>query len=512
MSKSKQSVWPKLESRLTKLAASNFFLGVATVLFTAGAGWIAVSALYPGAFDEDTHLGLVKYFAAHPNPFFSSQPLYLDTFGAVVHSPQYLYELLMALPWRVITLITSNFTLQIILMRFINIGLFVLGIWLFRKVLLRISKNRALVNLSLVFFMLVPITSQLAGQINYDNLILPLLALNLLLVFDFLAKLKVSKFDIGRLVLLLAVGLLACLVKFAYLPILVAIFLFVATQVIRHARRGSLKFSAVRGSWQKLKTAQRTLLITILLLSSILFLERYGLNLVRYHTPLPDCAKVIGPDRCTANSIYQRNIAYRLDKPTVFNHNLIYFSYVWAKHMFFNDTMMINVASSGYAIGLPLPLPYFVFVGLMLSGLTLTITLANKLFRKSNLVVLALICGLYLATLLAVNYSEYLQTGRRVAVQGRYLVPVLPILFFIFLNAYELALKNYYKIKIGLATAAILGLLAGGGALTFVLHSDSSWYRPSRPIVSSNQSVQKILRPIIPGSSYKPYVQSSLEF
>jgi hypothetical protein len=90
--------------------------------------------------------------------------------------------------------------------------------------------------------------------------------------------------------------------------------------------------------------------------------------------------------------------------------------------------------------------------------------------------------------------------GLPVAIQGRYLIPViLPIYLLIGLGISEL-LRKYYSFKMLLAACVIIFFLLGGGLLTYLIRNDPSWYNDNDRVVQVNKSLQKILVPIIPGS------------
>src|SRR5665213_1904608 len=124
------------------------FFNVILALLVLQAGWIALTGLYPMAFDEDFHLGIIRLYAHHLSPFWSSQPQGANMFGAVARDPSYLYQYLMSFPYRLISLFTRDQTIIVIWLRFINIGLFAGGLALFRRVLLKMGVGRAIVHYS----------------------------------------------------------------------------------------------------------------------------------------------------------------------------------------------------------------------------------------------------------------------------------------------------------------------------------------------------------------------------
>src|SRR5690348_13109817 len=122
---------------ITRLLGSRrFFYGV-LIFFGLESLWIAISAAYPMAFDEDFHFGLIKIYSHHWLPFLSGQPEGADAFGAVARDPSYLYHYLMSFPYRLISFCTGNETAQVVFLRLLNIMLFGTALVLFRRVLRR---------------------------------------------------------------------------------------------------------------------------------------------------------------------------------------------------------------------------------------------------------------------------------------------------------------------------------------------------------------------------------------
>ena len=187
---------PKALKRVANFLASKKFYRLILIVFVIEAAWIAVSAAYPQAFDENFHFGLIKVYSHYWLSFFTNQPPHANAYGAVARDPSYLYHYLMSFPYRLIKLFFKEQLGQIIILRFINVAMFTGGIVLFRKLLLRVGSSQALTNLILMLFILIPIVPQLAAQINYDNMMIPLTAALLLYSFKLLDQIRAKKASI----------------------------------------------------------------------------------------------------------------------------------------------------------------------------------------------------------------------------------------------------------------------------------------------------------------------------
>ncbi len=127
----------QLSTRIRTFLGSRRFLWLVVGFFIFEACWIAFSAVYPQAFDEDFHFGLIQVYSHHWLPFLASQPAHANAYGAVARDPSYLYHYLMSFPYRLIALVVHGQVGQVIALRLINIALFASGLLLFRRVLLR---------------------------------------------------------------------------------------------------------------------------------------------------------------------------------------------------------------------------------------------------------------------------------------------------------------------------------------------------------------------------------------
>src|ERR1700685_4444033 len=122
-------------SKIKTLLGSKWFYRFILVFFVFESAWIAFSAVYPQAFDEDFHFGLIKVYSNFWLPFLTHQPAGANAFGAVARDPSYLYHYLMSFPYRIFAYFVHTQTAQIIFLRLIDIGFFAIGLVLFRSIL-----------------------------------------------------------------------------------------------------------------------------------------------------------------------------------------------------------------------------------------------------------------------------------------------------------------------------------------------------------------------------------------
>jgi hypothetical protein len=470
-------------------------------LFVLEAAWIALSGRYPMAFDEDFHLGIIRLYAHHLSPFWNGQPAGAGKFGAVARDPSYLYQYLMSFPYRLIGVFTQDQTIAVLILRFINIGLFAWGIALFRRLLLAARLPRATAQACLLVMVLIPVVPLLGAQINYDNLVLPLTAISLLLALKFNRELTDNKrLDLRTLWQLLILGLLTSLVKYAFLPILLAIAVFIAARLWQ--KRKDLTRNSLKTAWSGIGRRSRWGLAAALLLSVGLFGERYGVNLIRYHTPVPDCSQVLNVEECSDYGPWIRDYNFALANVQPLPHARLAFTDSWLYGLWLRSFFAVDGPGTQFETRGPLLLPGLAaIVFAVVSGLALLSQLPAFLKKRHRpeLWLFGLVSVLYLGALWQDEYKAFVHTGQPVAINGRYLLPVLPLIMAMAAVALNRVLKHRRPFKPILLAGLLIPLLWGGGALTYILRSNQAWYWPSPLVRHVNWDVQRTLGPVTPG-------------
>jgi hypothetical protein len=146
---------------------------------------------------------------------------------------------------------------------------------------------------------------------------------------------------------------------------------------------------------------------------------------------------------------------------------------------------------------------------LLISGLLLVLICLPKLWRDPMLQLFVLMIGLYVGALFVQNYKMYVETAVPVAIHGRYLLPVLPLLGIIYFRAFSLlfgGLERRLKLitvrKNSVILTAWVALLfvcsQGGGIITHVVRSNSQWFWQQSSVAQNvNETARNLLRPFI---------------
>lgn len=492
----------RVQTKILRALRSPQFFAAVLLLFFVESAWVAISAAYPMVFDENVHFGVIKLYAHQWSPFFPAHSGYVEPFGALASDPSILYRYLMSFPYRLVAMLTSDQTMQVIDLRFINIFLFGSSLILFRRLLLKTRVSAAIVHASLLLFVLIPIVPLLAGQINYDNLVLPITALVLLSAVSISEALARRELPVGRIIWLLTWCLLGSLTQFEFLPIFAAAMLWLLWRLVGAVRSESLSWlrARLKPGWRQTPWRRKLVIGLPLIIALGLFAGTYGANLARYHTLLPACDRVLTARQCGGSGGWVRAQAAVAHRQPV-NANPLVFGVSWLYRMF---VAMFYTSSGGASSGAyylsinPLPLIFITALAVFAAGVLLLIRYGHAVFKNyRHFGLLLFICLFYVTALWIHNYADYLSLGQKVAINGRYLLPVtLPFIVVLGL-AFRYLLQTRTHLKATLFAVLVLLFLQGGGALTYITVSNQSWYWQNRGVVGLNNGARAVVRPLI---------------
>jgi hypothetical protein len=493
----------KVLARFNEYLRSNKFYRLILIVFVIEASWIALSAKYPQAFDENFHFGLIKIYAHYWLPFLTTQPPHADAYGAVARDPSYLYHYLMSFPYRLINLFVKGQTVQVIILRFINIGFFAFGLVLFRKILLKVGTSKALTNLILTLFIFIPIVPQLAGQISYDNLLFSLTAAMILFGFKVMDEIKSRRASILSITLFLGSGLLVSLVKYAFLPIFAGLLLFLIG-VAYHYNHKKLKnfFSQLIKNWHRQSNFVKLGLVLAFMVPLGMFCQRDLVNLVAYHSIEPNCSEVLSVKSCMAYSPWAYNYKKHAELiakggSSILGNPIVY-PFQWLYWMWYRLFFAVNGPESHFKNYPPLPLPSAAALVLIVGGIAALIRWRRKLFKGNlRLKLLLTVTATYLIALMGQGYYTYRYTDVLENMNGRYLIPIMLFGAVMCAQAISLTLRRQQNRKVVFAVMALFLFLEGGGVFTFILRSNASWDINNKTVVTINNTARKAVQLVV---------------
>ena len=414
------------------------------VLFSISAVHVATSE-FPLPYDEQYHMALIRFYSQQLSPFITSQPEQLSMVGDATRYGSYAAHYLLSFPLRATAYFSSDTSMQIFVLRLINISFVIGALILLRQFVVRFTHSGVQANAAVALLAALPVTSLLAAHVNYDNLALLAFSGLLIAVQQVFLQLRANgSVPIHLFLAVVTLALFGCLVKFTFLPLAVAMLLFMLLGMIRS--RSLPTFNNVRGYASKLTMV---LLVITSVTATGLFTERYIGNIVAYKSLQPDCSAVQPLKVCMHYGPWARN--YNLEQMaainTAFEGRSIagYTANIWTPMMILG---LGGVDSRGIVSDLP------ALVLLMIKVLLVTLAAgvfgAAVMYRKNSLV-LALVTGsgLYLAALLQRNYSEFMSLHEAVAVQGRYVLPlIIPLVVVGFMGLSMYVKQVRYAVRI----------------------------------------------------------------
>lgn len=472
--KPNEDVYHKIKTAI----GSKWFLFGILVFFVLQAGWIAMHSSFPMAFDENYHLGAAQLYAHQWSPFFSNLAPQTAQFGALATDTSFFYHYLMSFPFRVMDALQVGDIGIVIGLRLIDVLLFASGIYLFALLLKKLGGSKVLINLVLLGFVLLPLTSFLAAQINYDNLLFPLIAGALLLATVLIQKLLATNtIDVRLFFGLLAVCFTASIVKYVFLPVFVAIVLVTAVALLQRAyvlrRKPQAKLS-LSG------TANRTvvaLLIGVTLISGGLLAWRLGYNLVKYQALNPSCSRVVSVEACMAYPVWARDYQSSLTHVPVRSFvQTKAFIKVWTEVVGTELVSVVDVTQGGMKVT-PMRLVSTAVI------IFVSVAFVAALFYWKSMLrlgwgwsLIGVVTVFYVLALITKNYNDFISYGMAVGIQARYLVPFLIPVIFLAAQLIAGALEDRQHTKAWVSVLVLALIVQGGGVLTYVLRSDSTWY------------------------------------
>ncbi len=306
----------------------------------------------------------------------------------------------------------------------------------------------------------------LSSSINYDNLA------NLLSVVTifFFVKFVKSKLDFRQLLLMILFLCLGTLTKYTILPLALILVILSGIHIFR-----------LRENLKGIKIQKEFLLLIPILILGFLNLELYGTNILKYGGLEPECNQILTHDQCLLNGVYYRdNVTYdetKIDglKGTL---NLISSGERVDPFRYFikwlpNITMKIFGIMADKSLYMPEYFPYiFITLFVILSIVALT---KRKEFNNVEKYLL-IIFLFYLGVLFFMqNYSMYLRLNHYyLALQGRYIFPVISIMYILFSKSIFLIKKKWFKY---ILLISFLLLLTYSCIPFFVTNVPSQWIK-----------------------------------
>jgi hypothetical protein len=306
-----------------------------------------------------------------------------------------------------------------------------------------------------------------SGGVHYDNLA------NLLSVASlyFLVKaLKQQNFLINSYAWMISISL-ACLVKYPILPLAFALTIsWVIFLIFNRRRLLPIKVNVY-------KTIFLSLILAILLFVNF---SIYGINLIRYQSITPPCREILLESQCEISGYEQRHNDMALETKLTISESaaagypspLRYIFVDWMYHI-----LLRSFGLSGHKAYFPFHLIAYYQT---LFYIIIILFLLNFLVWRSFSHIekhLIWIVTFYALVLFIKDYNSELVYGfRQVAVQGRYLFPVIGGIYILFTQSIKLSPIKIVRVLLLIFS---IGLFLWGGPLIILINYRTilaSWF------------------------------------
>lgn len=481
-----------LEVRFLKILSSKNFLWFILLLFILQSLWLAVSLLYPMLFDEMFHFGVVRIYSKQLSPFITNQPEMYDTYGYLTFGSASIYHYILSFPYRLLSIFIDSQTALIISLRIINIALACLGIWIFNLVFKKIGIKQIFINIALLFYILIPIVTFASATISYDNLLLPLTALFLLLGVNILITKKIYYKDY---LIFFIVGMFTALVKFTFLPLFLVGLLYVAINAyIKH--KASFIGYFIK-TFKDSKGYVKWLLTIMFVITFSMLCIRYITPVLLYKTPIPSCAVALGETRCVDNnvSLYEMNAKATKNErqPEVPQQYIL----TWIKTILLQLDTSASVTSNGVQIGKSIPVFAAVMSFGVLFGISVLLFSWQKLDKNIGWYFLISILATLVISVIAFSAFSYYSVNLDINTQARYIISVLPIGMVMAVISLNRILNNARTIKVLLLISALTLSTQGGGIIKPLLNANDSWYWDNQTLRNINKDLKNHISPFV---------------
>lgn len=400
-----------LFNKFVEFIGSRYFYIFILVWFVIQATIIAIITKFGLPPDESFHFNLIKLYAeSGVTPFLDSQEGYY-WLGDVIRKPSILYHYAMSWPYRLLDGLPATY----VYLRFINIGFAVGTLMLVKKLAKQLELSGFVANLSLFMLVNTLMFTFLSAAISYDNPLIMLTMLSLVLLVSLMKNFRSMTF-----LFLVLVMLVTSVVKFTFLPIA----LFIAVVFVAYYKRGigSKAKLILKDIKDNLFTKQTMFILLLILISLVFVSERYGVNVVEYGSIRVECTEVHSIEDCRKRPIFQRSekVEAMNREPTL---SIPEFSLKWAataKERIYGVFAHESTKSTTFV-----SYGTWIIIGLM--GIAL---IQKYKWERKPLNYLVIISFAYVVVAAAKNFLGYQNTGIfGMGLQGRYIFPVLPMLY-----------------------------------------------------------------------------------
>ncbi|WP_168203912.1 DUF2142 domain-containing protein [Humibacter ginsenosidimutans] len=482
----------RASTAVQRALASWWCFGIIVGVFALSATLLAVAGADHFLYDEDYHFGIVQVYTHQWLPFIDQGNKYKGL-GDISRTGSYLYHYIVSFPVRLVQALGGDARAQLVVARLCSVAFLSASFIWFRSLIIELGASKAIANVSLAVFAAVPITSAVAATVNYDSLTILFTALFL---WQAVRIWKAAELRFPDLLAIAAVGCFGSLTKYTFLPVFVGTAVLLLIVLIIRTRRRTVRFSWGYG------TPRFWIWGAAALIGVALFVERYVVNLLLFRSPQPDCAKLHPVSFCLSYGPWGRNYAleHQFSGASPSPGRVLYYLFqdwipgnLWSLRYVGTSThATLGSAATAALIDLAAAITIF----LLAIGI-------GWLLRRRGMLVPFVAVAVYVAALFAVNLSDFDKMNVPVGVQGRYLLPFLPLAIccagMVLARALDALYARPATLKVIVVIALVIAMTQGAGALTYFASADDAWYAAGGPLVDFTRFLHAVANKLLIG-------------
>jgi hypothetical protein len=477
-----------MKNKINRVFSSRFLFIALLVVFVFQSVWFAAAIKYRVPPDERYHFQLTNYYSERgllDGPVISDQGDQIFSLGDVQRVPSYLYHYSLSFPLKIAKKITQQESQQVQFLRLINVIYTLLGLLILYKIFKLIGLSKLQINFVYLALVTTGMYSWLGASVNYDNLAMPFFWLSLyyLLIFTKNAKLSDA-------LLFISLSMITVLVKVTFAPILVISSLVALVYLYKNKKINLRKYK----KQINLKNTKLIIATVVLLISSILFVERILLNIINYGAITPKCDVIHSVEECSQNGIYLRGVEQKkvVSELKIQGEELVVnpieYTSNWIMLMY--DRIYFYL---GHKQMQPTQNARLVALITLIFGVVLVFLKRRKLLNNEQIKIIAIATISYILILFFYNLNGHISNWAKFGWQGRYLLPILPFVYvfavLLFFSAYKDSSKITRLLLLTcLSVIALLNIYHHSPVLVFLRGSDDTWYTQS--FISINNDIR----------------------
>ncbi|GAA1494804.1 phospholipid carrier-dependent glycosyltransferase [Curtobacterium herbarum] len=437
--------------------------------------------------DEHRHIANVLFYAHRSitaGPIIDSVPTRDLAMGEVLRFPSYFYYYVMSFPVKVMINEALPYSWIVVFLRLVNLVAGLLGLVVARRLLKATGFSESIAVLSVVLLAFTGRYMWQSAAVSYDPAAMTLFLLCLYFCGRFIHA--PSPATLAKAVV---VGGWAIIGKYTFVPfVVVAIVVAVVMVAQRDGLRGVVDVRHALSSFRdgvRRRTVGTIAWVLAFVVAAAIIVERFGVNLIVYRQFNPDCDKLHTHQQCLTFDIYTRN--YNAER----NHDLavlsgtpqtpfdlLEFAGRWCT-TYFQSIFFYRDRNSTWAVQ-----PVVALLGALVfvaACIAVLLTL-RSILRTRGFVWAVAVAGVYVAAMFVFNLQTFLRLDNDFAFSGRYLLPVLPLIYAVaivaaiaFWRSLPSGWRQVAVVPVVVVVLVVLVLYSAPVAF-FTYARDPSWY------------------------------------